>query len=187
VYGLRAVGVVGLIVVFWASFTTDPRPALSGEGLGVLIALAAAVVGIVVSIPRPELPQGMRFAALALVAAAGVALGALQPDGAAVGLILCAIATSAMRLTRTAAVLIAVFAVGGAAIADAFVADDPGAQILSLVLLTVPWFLIIRLMRELREVSAATVKSHVNHIFAKAGVRDRAQAVTYAYRHGLAG
>jgi len=35
-------------------------------------------------------------------------------------------------------------------------------------------------------VSAATVKSHVNHIFAKAGVRDRAQAVVYAYEHGLA-
>jgi len=36
-------------------------------------------------------------------------------------------------------------------------------------------------------VSAATVKSHVNHIFAKAGVRDRAQAVVYAYANGLAG
>jgi DNA-binding NarL/FixJ family response regulator len=35
-------------------------------------------------------------------------------------------------------------------------------------------------------VSAATVKSHVNHIFAKAGVRDRAQAVAYAFRNGLA-
>jgi DNA-binding NarL/FixJ family response regulator len=35
-------------------------------------------------------------------------------------------------------------------------------------------------------VSGATVKSHVNHIFAKAGVRDRAQAVVYAYEHGLA-
>jgi len=35
-------------------------------------------------------------------------------------------------------------------------------------------------------VSAATVKSHVNHIFAKAGVRDRAQAVVYAYEHGVA-
>lgn len=34
-------------------------------------------------------------------------------------------------------------------------------------------------------VSEATVKSHVNHLFAKAGVRDRAQAVTYAFRHGL--
>ena len=35
-------------------------------------------------------------------------------------------------------------------------------------------------------VSAATVKSHVNHIFAKIGARDRAQAVVYAYSHGLA-
>jgi DNA-binding NarL/FixJ family response regulator len=35
-------------------------------------------------------------------------------------------------------------------------------------------------------VSNATVKSHVNHIFAKIGVRDRAQAVVYAYSNGLA-
>ena len=34
-------------------------------------------------------------------------------------------------------------------------------------------------------VSETTVKSHVNHLFAKIGVRARAQAVTYAYRHGL--
>jgi DNA-binding NarL/FixJ family response regulator len=35
-------------------------------------------------------------------------------------------------------------------------------------------------------VSAATVKTHVNRIFYKTGARDRAQAVHYAYQHGLA-
>jgi len=34
-------------------------------------------------------------------------------------------------------------------------------------------------------VSETTVKCHINHLFAKTGVRDRAQAVTYAYQHGL--
>ena len=33
--------------------------------------------------------------------------------------------------------------------------------------------------------SHATVKTHINRIFAKTGVRDRAQAVRYAYQHGL--
>ncbi|HEY4811335.1 MAG TPA: response regulator transcription factor [Solirubrobacteraceae bacterium] len=35
-------------------------------------------------------------------------------------------------------------------------------------------------------VSQTTVKSHINHLFAKAGLRDRAQAVNYAYRTGIA-
>ena len=35
-------------------------------------------------------------------------------------------------------------------------------------------------------VSEATVKTHINHIFSKTGLRDRAQLVGYAFRHGLA-
>jgi len=35
-------------------------------------------------------------------------------------------------------------------------------------------------------VSEATVKTHVNRIFAKTGSRDRAQAIRYAYTHGYA-
>jgi DNA-binding NarL/FixJ family response regulator len=42
----------------------------------------------------------------------------------------------------------------------------------------------IEIAREL-VVSEATVKTHVNHVFAKTGARDRAQAVRYAYTHDL--
>src|SRR6185312_12076673 len=35
-------------------------------------------------------------------------------------------------------------------------------------------------------VTEATVKTHINHLFTKAGLHDRAQAVRYAYEHGLA-
>jgi DNA-binding NarL/FixJ family response regulator len=35
-------------------------------------------------------------------------------------------------------------------------------------------------------VTEATVKTHINRIFAKTGSRDRAQAIAYAHRHRLA-
>jgi DNA-binding NarL/FixJ family response regulator len=35
-------------------------------------------------------------------------------------------------------------------------------------------------------VTETTVKSHVNHLYSKTGARDRAQAVAYAFRHGIA-
>lgn len=43
-----------------------------------------------------------------------------------------------------------------------------------------------REITEALQVSEATVKTHINRIFAKTRVRDRAQAVRYAYRNGLA-
>jgi DNA-binding NarL/FixJ family response regulator len=44
--------------------------------------------------------------------------------------------------------------------------------------------------REISErlvVSEATVKTHINHLFAKIDARDRAAAINYAARHGLGG
>ena len=34
-------------------------------------------------------------------------------------------------------------------------------------------------------ISEATVKSHINHLFAKIHARSRAEAVRYAYDHGM--
>jgi DNA-binding NarL/FixJ family response regulator len=36
-------------------------------------------------------------------------------------------------------------------------------------------------------ISDTTVKTHINHLLAKTGMRDRAQLVAYAFRIGLAG
>jgi DNA-binding NarL/FixJ family response regulator len=36
-------------------------------------------------------------------------------------------------------------------------------------------------------ISEGTVKSHINRLLAKIDARDRAQAVVYAFQHGLAG
>jgi len=44
-----------------------------------------------------------------------------------------------------------------------------------------------RQIQEQLSVTEATVKSHVNSILAKAGLRDRAQAVSYAFRNRLTG
>jgi signal transduction histidine kinase len=174
---------VALSFVLWATITTEPRPALSGSGLGVLLSLVAIVAGIAGSAPRPQLPRGMRLAALTLTAAGGIALYAFQPEGAAIGITYYVIAMSAMRLPRTPAVLVTALAIGGQAVAALFVAKDPGGQILSIVFSTLPWFLVIRLMRELRE-GRDRAESLVEELRESRGAH--AQSVTLAERARVA-
>ncbi|MCX5203740.1 response regulator transcription factor [Streptomyces sp. NBC_00237] len=56
------------------------------------------------------------------------------------------------------------------------------AEVLELIAEGLPNAEIARALR----IGPATVKTHINNLFAKTGVRDRAQAVRYAYRQGLA-
>ncbi|MFJ2740122.1 response regulator [Streptomyces sp. NPDC087440] len=56
------------------------------------------------------------------------------------------------------------------------------AEVLELIADGLPNAEIARRLR----IGSATVKTHINNLFAKTGVRDRAQAVRYAYRQGIA-
>ena len=85
VRALRGLGVVGVAVVVAATFGTEPKPSLHGEGLGVLLALTAIVGGIAASFSRRTLRDGRRVAGMLTVSAGGIALAALQPTGAAIG------------------------------------------------------------------------------------------------------
>src|SRR5918911_909385 len=116
VQALRAIGVAALIAVLWATIANDPHPALHGEGLGVLLSLVALVGGIAWSRPRTPLPPGQRFAGLLVVAAAGIALAALQPDGAAIGAAYYVIAIAGVRMPLRPGTLLSVLAVAGQAV-----------------------------------------------------------------------
>jgi signal transduction histidine kinase len=151
VLALRALGVVGMAVVVAATIASEPSPALHGEGLGVLLALVVLLAGVGASFPRRRLPPGRRIAGMLAVAAAGIALQALQPHGAALGAAYYVIAIGAVRMPVRTAAALSVLTVGGLAVAAALSADNPGATVVGTVFSTLPWFLVFRLMRHLRE------------------------------------
>jgi DNA-binding NarL/FixJ family response regulator len=62
--------------------------------------------------------------------------------------------------------------------------DDLSAREVEVLTLIAAGLSNAEIAREL-VLSNATIKSHINHIFAKIGARDRAQAVHYAYDHRL--
>jgi len=146
---LRIIGLFFVGVVVVDTVTSHPRPALSGSGLAVSLALAAILGGVVVSNPRTVMSVQRRVGGLALVAAGGVALEIVLPKGVWEVTIYFIAVVAAIRLPRRAGV--AVLAGASAAFIVVAVARGDWGATWSTLLGAVPWFIVLRLMRELGE------------------------------------
>jgi signal transduction histidine kinase len=145
---MRLFGTAWLVGVMVAVVRGRPRPGLHGEGAIVLAALVALYASAVASRPWRPLPVGTRVAALLGVTAASAVLAALQPDAGTWqnGPLLVAL-IAAWCLERRPAVLTLAVSVG-ALVAVAAVEHQSGA-VAAVLMTCVPWFLIMRLLREL--------------------------------------
>jgi signal transduction histidine kinase len=150
VHALRAFGIIGVLAITSVASSVDPEPSLHGDGLGVTIGLALFIGGVLASFRRHEMPRGHRAAALAAVAVGGALLAYFQPAGASAGAVYYVFALAELRLERRGATVLAVFAITSQVLALALAGGDAAGRIAAVVFATLPWYFVMRLMRELR-------------------------------------
>ena len=110
-------------------------------------------------------------------------LTAVQPKGAGSAAVYFVVIIAAMRLPRGPRRAISALALGGEIVATAIVVDEPGDKIIGLLFSIIPWFLVIRLMRQLR--TAATRPRRWSRSCASRA-RQTAEAAALAERGRLA-
>jgi signal transduction histidine kinase len=151
---LRCFGVAWLALCLVGTFATKPYPGLHGRGAVILVATIALVAAAVSTQPqrlpkRPDMPTPRLIVALIAVTAAAAVLAAVQPHGVwssgplFVGII------AALRLERRAAVLMLGFSL--AVNVTVSLIAHRGYGSLGLLMTAIPWFLVMRLMRHLRD------------------------------------
>lgn len=145
----RAWGMVCVAAVIALSCVLEPRPGLSGNGPWVALGIAGFVCGVALTLRSRDKSAARKIVPLALTAASSVVLGIAQPDSAAVAGIYFTVLIAGVGLERVPALFVA----GGAVAAEVVVLalrDDPGWQIFGFLISIIPWFLVMRLVRELR-------------------------------------
>ena len=148
---LRVVGFVSLAVVLLTSLTTEPTPGLHGDGPWVALGIVLMAGGIARGLPRRELPDGERLAAIVVGTIGVCLLTALQPDSAAWAGIYYVVVIAGMRLERITGVVVAALAVAAQVGVMVATGDTANGAIPGLVFGVIPWFLIMRLVRRLVE------------------------------------
>ena len=148
--GLRSLGLGYLIVFIVETFTTSPHPGLHGRGAVVLVATIAFVAAAVASQPGSDkVSESRRIALLVAVTVAMAVLAYVQPNGIweagpyFVGIM------AATRLSRRAGVLTLAFSL--IVLLAVAAIRGHGGSVPSVVLGALPWFLLMRVMRAVRE------------------------------------
>jgi signal transduction histidine kinase len=149
-YALRTIGIVALVTIVASILAVEPKPALSGDGLWVTLSLVGLVVGSAVALPWRPMPDRRRYVGLGLIGASSVVLTGVQPDGAGSAGVYIVVVIAAMRLAFWPAVALSALTLGGEVVVTALFVEDAGGKISGLLFSVIPWFLVIRLMRQIR-------------------------------------
>ncbi len=147
---LRVFAVVSIVAVLLSVIFSEPQPALTGDGLAVTVALLAFIGGLWVSRPWGTTTDRTRMAGIAMLGAGSVALTALQPDGAGYAGVYFVVVVAAARLPRGPGLAISAATLAGEIVALALTRDVAAAHISGLLFSVLPWFFVMRLLRELR-------------------------------------
>ncbi len=147
---LRCLGAGYLMVFLVETFTSRPYPGFHGRGAVILAATVAFVASTVSTQPqRQDLPARRRVVALVAMTAAAAVLADVQPHGIwTAGPIFVAI-VAALWLPRLAGVLTLAFSL--AVLVTVLLLDGRGGGSLSLLISAVLVFLVLRLIRQVRE------------------------------------
>jgi signal transduction histidine kinase len=147
---LRAFGLIALVAVLASVVVSEPRPSLSGDGLAIAVALVALAGGLWLSRPWSPRAASHRLAGVVLVGAGSIALTALQPDGAGYAGVYFVVVVSSAHLPRTTALVVSGATLAGEVVALALTHDVAAAHVSGLLFSVIPWFFVMRLLRELR-------------------------------------
>jgi DNA-binding NarL/FixJ family response regulator/signal transduction histidine kinase len=133
---LRPLGLAVIAVVVLGTFNGDPQPALQGSGLWVALALVVFVASLAATIRNWFIERGLGFqaAVIAAMGAAGVALAALQPDGAAGLAVGAAVWTAVARLPLALAIMLGAVTTVALDVASALAGSSSSAVLASTLL-----------------------------------------------------
>ncbi len=147
---LRCFGIAWLLICVVGTFDTSPHPGLHGRGAVILVALIALIGSAIGT--QPQRLHGTargRVAGLVGVTVAAAVLAAVQPDGLwRAGPVFVAIIAGAHLERRTGVVALA-FSL--AVLVTVVVIRGRSDAALSVVMTSVPWFLVMRLVRASRD------------------------------------